>query len=171
MPRRLCQDFRSDSELAVSNVDPFERQSGGDFDDPTPVSDGDIDEPSPSQLRNEMTKKPSDDSFDEQSEMAEPENSELGEMVDGDARDRMVLSKYRDSDQNLRSFPTNVICKFTATLEDMRKQKLMESLANLLNLMTCAHHPVAACRNSRRCARLYNCLQRLWMILNLKLIL
>ena len=49
MPRRYCEDFTSDSELADSNVDPFEEQSETESGNPIPVSLSVNDEPSPRQ--------------------------------------------------------------------------------------------------------------------------
>ena len=47
-------------------------------------------------------------------------------MFDGDAYDKMVLSKTRGSKQMFAQF-LNVTRKFTETLEDLRKQELMVS--------------------------------------------
>ena len=60
MPRRFREDFTSDSELADSNEDPFERETSADFDHTTPVSGSDNEEPSPSQYRKEMAEEPCD---------------------------------------------------------------------------------------------------------------
>ena len=59
-------------------------------------------------------------------ERREEEDCEIGEMFDGDAYDEMVLSKTRGSEQMFAQF-LNVTCKFTETLEDLRKQELMVS--------------------------------------------
>ena len=65
------------------------------------------------------------------SEIEEAEDCEIGEMFDGDAYDKMVLSKTRGSEQMFARF-LNVTFKFTATLGDMRKQELMESRSKKL---------------------------------------
>ena len=65
MPRRHCEDFTSDSELADSIDDPFERQTDTDIDCPTPGSGSDYGEPSPSQYQNEMAIQAADESNDE----------------------------------------------------------------------------------------------------------
>ncbi len=60
MLRQQCKDFTSDTELADTNVDPFERQSEADFDYLTLVNCSDIDDPSQSQYRKleDMAKEP-----------------------------------------------------------------------------------------------------------------
>ena len=73
MPRRFREDFTSDSELADSYENPFDRETSADFDDTTPVSDSDNEEPSPSQYRKEMAEEPSDQSIDQKSDREEDE--------------------------------------------------------------------------------------------------
>ena len=126
MPRRHRKDCTSDSELADSNDDPFERQSGADFNYTTPESGSENDERSPSQYRKQMTEELADESIDEQQEMEEEEECAKGEVFDGDAYDKMVLSNSSGSEQMFAHF-LNVTRKFTETLEDVRKQDLMES--------------------------------------------
>ena len=85
MPRRHCEDFTSDSELADSNDDPFEGQTDADFDGTTPESGSDNEEHSPSQYRKEMAEDPADESIDQKLEREEDEESDMPEMFDGDA--------------------------------------------------------------------------------------
>ena len=126
MPRRPREDCTSDSELADSIEDPFDRETESDFDHPTQVSDSDNDEPSPSQYRNEMAMRAADESINDKSEREEDVECQIGEMLDGYAYDRMVNSKKSGSEQMFAQF-LNVTCKFTETLEDLRKQELMVS--------------------------------------------
>ena len=127
MPRRHREDCTSDSELADSNDDPFEWQTDADFEYPTPVVSGiENGEPSLSQYRNEMAIHAADQSNSEKSEREEEEVCEIGKIFDGDAYDVMVLSKTSGSEQTVAQF-LNVTCKFTETLEDLRKQELMVS--------------------------------------------
>ena len=65
MPRRHREEFTSDSELADSNDDPFERQSDADFDYTTRESGSDNEVPS---------LEPADQSNDEKSEREEEED-------------------------------------------------------------------------------------------------
>ncbi len=55
MPRRYCEDFTSDSELADSNVNPFEEQSETESGNPILVSLRVNDEPSPQQYQKERS--------------------------------------------------------------------------------------------------------------------
>ena len=64
MQRRYCEDFTSDSELADSNVDPFEEQSETESGNPIPVSLSVNDEPSPRQYRKERFEAAADESID-----------------------------------------------------------------------------------------------------------
>ena len=71
MPRRYCEDFTSDSELAESNVDLFEEQSETESGNRNPVSLSVNDEPSPWQYRKKRSKAAADESFDAKSAMEE----------------------------------------------------------------------------------------------------
>ena len=130
MPRRFREDCTSDSELADSDEDPFERETSADFDHTTPVSGSDNEEPSPSQYRKEMAEEPCDQSIDQKSDREEDEESDMPEVFDGDALDAMLNAQKRGPEQMVAQF-LNVTRQFTATLEDMRKQDLMQSRGNL----------------------------------------
>ena len=95
MPRRHREDCTSDSssELADSNDDSFQRQTDADFDCTTPESGSENYEPSPSQYPKQMSEEPADELIDQQQEMDEEEECAKGEMFDGDAYDKMLLSK------------------------------------------------------------------------------
>ncbi len=69
MPRRYCEDFTSDTELADSNVNPFEEQSETESGHPIPVSLSDNDEPSPRQYQKKRSE--ADESIDAKSAMEE----------------------------------------------------------------------------------------------------
>ena len=97
MPRRHRDDCTSDSELADSNEDPFERETDADFDYTTPESGCDNKEPSQSRYRNSMAMQAADQSNDDQSERDEDEECSMREMFSGDAYDRVVNSKNRGS--------------------------------------------------------------------------
>jgi hypothetical protein len=127
MLRVRNEDCSSDSELADSKIDPFERQTDADFDYLTPKDSGcDIDYASPSQYRKSMAEQPADKSSDEEVEMEEQEESEAIEYVDGDAHDRMVQAQTRGAEGVLAKF-LDVTREFKATLEDKRKEELMQS--------------------------------------------
>ena len=126
MPRRYCEDFTSDSELADSNVDPFEEQSATESGNPIPVSVSVNDEPSSRQYRKERSEAAADESIDAKSAMNEDEDCEIIEMYVGKAPERFVAPMKRASDKMVANF-LNVASKFTETLEDMRKQALMQS--------------------------------------------
>ncbi len=64
MPRRYCEDFTPDSELADSNVDPFDEQSETDSGNPIPVSLSVYDERSPRQYQKERSEAAADESVD-----------------------------------------------------------------------------------------------------------
>ena len=129
MPRRYCEDFTSDSELADSNVDPFEEKSeteSGNAGNPIPVSLSVSNEPSPRQYRKKRSEAAADESIDAKSDMDEDENCEIIEMHVEKAPERFVAPMKRASDKMVANF-LNVARKFTETLEDMRKQELMQS--------------------------------------------
>ena len=65
MPRRHRDDCTSDSELADSNDDPFERETDADCDYTTPESGCDNEEPSQSQYQNAMAMQAADQSNDD----------------------------------------------------------------------------------------------------------
>ena len=70
MPRVQNEDCSSDSELADSRIDPFERRTDADFDYPTPQDSGsDNDDASPSQYRKSMAEQSANESSDEEAEM------------------------------------------------------------------------------------------------------
>ena len=97
MPRRYREDFTSDSELADSNEDPFERETSADFDCTSPGSGSDNEEPSPSQYRKAMAEEPCDQSIDQKSEREEDEENDMPEVCDGDALDAMFHAQKRGS--------------------------------------------------------------------------
>ena len=74
MPRRYFEEFTSDSELADSNVDPFEGQSGTESGNPIPVSLSVNDEPSPRQYRKVRSKAVADQSIDAKLAMEDDED-------------------------------------------------------------------------------------------------
>ena len=74
MPRRYCEDLTSDSELADSNVDPFEEQSETESGNPIPVSLSVNDEPSPLQYRKVRSKAVADQSIDAKLAMEDDED-------------------------------------------------------------------------------------------------
>ncbi len=121
MQRVQNEDSWSNSELADSNVDPFERQTDADFDFPTPQDSGsDNDDASPSQYGKSRAEQSADESSNEQAEMEEQEESE------SEAQGSMVQAHTRGASYVLAKF-LNISRQFTATLEDMRKQQLMQS--------------------------------------------
>jgi hypothetical protein len=121
MPRVQNEACSSDSELADSRIDPFEQQTDADFDYPTPQDSGsDNDDASPSQYRKSMAEQSADESSDEQAEMEQQEESE------SEAHGRMVQAQTRGAGAVLAKF-LDVSRQFTATLEDMYKQELMQS--------------------------------------------
>jgi hypothetical protein len=126
MPRRYCKDFMSDSELADSNVDPFEGQSETESGNPIPISLSVNNEPSPRQYRKKRSEAAADESIDAKSAMDEDEDCEIIEMHVEKAPERFVAPMKRASDKMVANF-LNVARKFAETLEDMRKQELMQS--------------------------------------------
>ncbi len=131
MPRRYCEYFTSDSELADSNVDPFEEQSeteSGNPNYPIPDSLSVDDEPSPRQYRKERSQAVANESIDAKSAMEEDKDCEIIEMYEEKAPERFVAPMNRLSDEMVANF-LKVTRKFTRTfkLEDMRKQELMQS--------------------------------------------
>jgi len=126
MPRRYCEDFTSDSELADSNVDQFEEQSETESGNPIPISLSVNNEPSPRQYRKKRSEAAADESIDAKSAMDEDEDCEIIEMHVEKAPERFVAPMKRASDKMVANF-LNVARKFTETLEDMRKQALMQS--------------------------------------------
>jgi hypothetical protein len=120
MQRVKNEDYSSYSELQDSGIDPFERQSDADFDYPTPQdSVSNINDASPSQYRKSMAEQSADESSDEQAEMDEQEVSE------SEAHDRMVQAQTSGVGGALAKF-LDASRQFTATLENMRKQALMQ---------------------------------------------
>ena len=126
MPRRHCEDFTSDSELADSTIDPFEQQSETKLDIPTHVSLSNSDAPSPSLYRKERAKSSAAPPNDQKSEKEDSEDCEIIEMKERKATQRTDSSKSRSSDQMVANF-LNATRKFTDTLEDMHRQDLMQS--------------------------------------------
>ncbi len=126
MPRRYYEDVTSDSELADSNVDPFEEKSETESGNPIPVSPSDNDEPSPRQYRKKRYKAAAYESIDAKSAMDEDEDCEIIEMYEEKAPERFVAPMKRASDKMVANF-LNVARKFAETSEDMRKQALMQS--------------------------------------------
>ncbi len=121
MPRVQNEDCSSDSVLADSRIDPFDRQTDADFDFPTPQDSGsENDDASPSQYRKSMAEQSADESSDEPAEMEEQEESESEE------QSRIVQAQTRGAGDVLAKF-LDVSRQFTATLEDMRKQEFMQS--------------------------------------------
>ncbi len=118
--------FHICSELADSNVDPFEGQSETESGNPILVSLSDDDEPSPLQYRKERSEAAADESIDAKSAMEEDEDCEIIEMYEEKAPERFVAPMKRGSDKMVANF-LNVTRKFAETLEDMRKQELMQS--------------------------------------------
>ena len=116
----------SDSELADSNVDPFEGQSETESGNPIPISLSVNNEPSPRQYRKKRSEAAADESIDAKSAMDEDEDCEIIEMHVEKAPERFVAPMKRASDKMVANF-LNVARKFTETLEDMRKQALMQS--------------------------------------------
>ena len=80
-------------------------------------------------MSQEIEERPADGFSNEKSTMREEpedaEDSEPVQMIDGDAYDKMSQSKTIGSEQMFAQF-LNVTRQFTATLEDMRKQQLMQ---------------------------------------------
>ena len=91
MLRQYCEDFTSDSELADSNVDPFEEQSETESGNPIPVSLSDNDEPSPLQYRKERSEAAAYESIVAKSAMEEDYDCEIIEMYGEKAPERLVV--------------------------------------------------------------------------------
>ncbi len=114
MPRAQNEDCSSDSELADSRIDPFERQTDADFDYSTPQDSGsDNDDASPSQYRKSMAELSAEESSDEQAEMEEKDESESV------AHEGMVQAQTSGMAGVLAKF-LDVSRQFTTTPEDMR---------------------------------------------------
>ena len=104
MPRRFREDFSSDSELADSNEDSFDRETSADFDYATPGSGSDNDEPSPSQYRKAMAEEPCDQSIDHKSDREETEECDMPEVCDGNALQAILNAQKRGPQQMVAQF-------------------------------------------------------------------
>ncbi len=115
MQRVQNKDCSSDSELADSRIDPFERRTDADFDYPTPQDSGSVnDDASPSQYRKSMAEQSADKSSYEQAEMEDQEESgseAQGSMVQAQTRGAGdVLAKFLDVSRRANSQQLWKIC-------------------------------------------------------------
>ena len=104
MPRRYCEDFTSDSELADSNVDPLKEQSETESGNPIPVSLSVNDESSPRQYRKKRSEAAAYESIDAKLAMEEDEDCEIIGMYEEKAPERFVAPMKRASDKWLLIF-------------------------------------------------------------------